>query len=111
MLWVNTLSYYDEDNVFRLKAVLVSDGEVTYALSPETAFSEQPYPVDLVSLVESNSNNVSFPVLGFNKMRTWDDDDAHSLATYLGNKFRNIGKITPREEKVIFDVVSGFGHE
>lgn len=111
MLYLNALSYYDENNNFRLKEVLVSDGKVTYSLSPEGGFEvSEPYPFNLVSLVESQNSNTSYPVLGFNATRTYDDDDAYALALYMSSKFSALGNVGPQEEKAIFDVLEGFGN-
>lgn len=111
MLLINTISYYDEDNIFRLKEVLISDGKVTYSLSPDTNFAEDKYDIPLEDMVLSARYNVSYPVLGFNKTRRYKDDDAHSLAVYLAGKFRSIGEITTVEERIIFDIMAGFGEE
>lgn len=111
MLYINTVSYYDENNDFRLKEVLVSDGAVTYSLTPDNDFSVgKAYNLNLLSLVDSYNSNTSYPVLGFNATRTYDDDDAHSLAVFLSRKFSALGTVTPREEKAIFDILEGFGN-
>lgn len=110
MLFINTISYYDENNDFRLKEVLVSDEKTTYVLKTEENFYiSAPYPMSLTDLVSSEAANISYPVLGFNKMRKYQDDDARALASYLSEKFRALGKISVRDEKTIFDIMSGFG--
>lgn len=111
MLFINTVSYYDNNNDFRLKEVLVSDGRETYSLSPEDSFEPHRFPFSLEELIESSRYNISYPVLGFNKTRTHPDTDAKALATFLSKKLKNLKATTPREEKVIFDIMAGFGNE
>lgn len=113
MLYVNTLSYYDEDNNFRLKEILISDGAETRVLSVEDNLAEFLLPVSLESLVDGWAANISYPVLGYNKTRVYEDDDAKAFSRFLVRKFKPLsrtGSFTPREEKVMFDVLAGFGN-
>lgn len=111
MLFISTVSYYDNNNEFRLKEILVSDGKVTYSLAPDDGFSYHQFPISLTDIMESARDNISYPILGFNKVRRYDDDDPKALAMFLSKKFRALGNISPRDEKVVFDIMTGFGHE
>jgi hypothetical protein len=99
---------YNQENKFELKEIYVSDGQVTYVLRKSEGYTPILYEFPLTSVLDG-AKNLMFSNLGFGEFRSYNDNDAKSLANYLQEKISSVNMKIPNAEKTLYDVLSSFG--
>lgn len=107
MLRIASSSYYDENNIFRLHEIYVSDDSTTYILAAEDRFS--PFPYKGVKVEDLVYDQGLYPSFNFSPIRIYKDDDAKSFSTYLKTKLSSINLKQVGADKAIYDVISNIG--
>lgn len=104
MLYVSSASFYDERNVFRVKEIYVSDGQVTYVMRSSVGFVPEAYPMNFLDI-----HKPVFSTLMYSPVRTVNDDDARTLAEFLHDGIKGMVFGGGKADKTLYDVIANFG--
>lgn len=110
MLMISSSASYSESNTFDLREIYVSDGVVTYVLRKDEGFIPLPYNASLLEIREM-LKGLMFSNSEFGPIRTYNDDDALSLAKYFQQKISKTNLNAKGAEKTLYDVLASFGEE
>jgi hypothetical protein len=110
MLMISISGYFDFNNNFKIKELYVSDESEMYILKSSESFVPYRYMGNVSDLFDS-IKNCYYPIFSLSKIRSYEDNDPKSLATFLMQKISQMDVKKPGMEKLIFEVLSGFGDE
>lgn len=110
MITLASRMMYSEKNEFELKEIYVSDGSSTYILKKNEGYVPTLHPFNLMDMYHASKGQL-FSSVGFGTLRSYNDNDAKSLANYLYDKIQSVNMSMPNAEKILFDVLSAFGGE
>lgn len=108
MLYLAASYSYNQDNEFELREIYVSDDSSLFVLKNDEGYVPQRISGSVIDIVNATRNSV-YPLIGFSEIRTYNDDDPKSLATFLHNKISNVDLSHPNTDKALFNVVASFG--
>jgi hypothetical protein len=110
MLMISISGYFDFSNAFKVKEVYVSDESEVYILKSSESFVPYKYNGTVSDLFDS-IKNCYYPAFSMSNVRVHEDNDAKALSNFLMQKINQIDMKKPGSEKILFDVISGFGDE
>lgn len=110
MLTISSSGYYNSNNDFLIKEIYVSDTRQVFILKRSESFMPYSYPGTTEELFDS-VKNCYYPIFSMSTVRTYQDNDAKSLATYLMQRIHALDLKKTGAEKALFDVISSFGDE
>lgn len=108
MLYLAASYSYAVDNEFELREIYVSDDETLFVLKSNEGFVPQRINGSVIDVVAATKNAV-YPLLGFSEIRTYNDDDPKSLATFLHTKITKVDIGHLSADKALFNVIASFG--
>lgn len=110
MVMVSASGYFNRENEFQVKEIYVSDDAQVFILKRSESFVPYAYEGTVEELFDS-IKNCYYPNFSMSTVKSHDDNDAKSLATFFMQKIHSLDLKKSGAEKTLFDVISGFGEE